>query len=59
MLKAILNWLSKIFGPVTYQSELEAYLEAKNPQSPGEVDHWIAEYDNERRLRARSIANGY
>jgi hypothetical protein len=46
--------------PATYQSELEAYLESKNPQTPGDVDHWLAEFDNERRNRSRFLAdNGY
>lgn len=60
MLKTFAQWVANLFAPETYQSNLEAYLEAKNPQSPGDVDHWIAEYDNERRLRARFIAeNGF
>jgi hypothetical protein len=52
--KAMFNGFLK---PATYQSELEDYLKSKNPQTPGDVDHWLAEFDNERRLRARFIAN--
>lgn len=57
MLKTLLNWLSSAFAPESYQSELEAYIASKNPQTQADVDHWLAEYDNERRLRARFIAN--
>ena len=60
MFESIMNWFANLFAPATYQSELEAYLESKNPQTPGDVDHWLAQYDDERRTRARFLAdNGY
>ena len=37
-------------------SSLEEYLASKNAQTPEEVNFWIAEYDNERRLRSRQVA---
>lgn len=30
------------------KSNIELYLEAKNPQSPAEVEYWIREYDRKR-----------
>jgi len=54
MLKNLLAKIAKIFNP-PYQSDIERYLISKNVQTPGDVDHWLQEYDNEQRLQSRSI----
>lgn len=38
------------------RSDFERYIASKNPQTPSEVDFWVAEYDNERRRHNRFIA---
>jgi hypothetical protein len=59
MFETLAQWVAKVFAPTTYQSNLEAYLESKNPQSPGDIEHWLKRYDDERRENSRFIANGY
>lgn len=56
-LKSLIAKINAFLNP-PYQSEVERYLLSKNPQSPGDVDFWLAEYDNERRIQARFIATG-
>lgn len=51
LIQQILN-----FFKIDDRSDFERYIESKNPQSPGEVDFWVAEYDNERRRQNRLIA---
>lgn len=54
-LKSFLSALRAALFPAP-MSDLESYILSKNPQTPGDVDFWTAEYDNERRIRSRSIA---
>lgn len=55
MLKSLLAKIKSYLNP-PQQSEIERYISSKNPQTPGDVDHWLAEYDNERRIRSRDFA---
>jgi hypothetical protein len=57
LLTKLLEWLRKSFAN-DHQSELETYLASKPITSSGDVDYWIAEYDNRRRMISRCIANG-
>lgn len=40
----------------TPMSDVESYLKSKGAQTPADVEHWLAEYDREKRLRNRMIA---
>lgn len=53
MLSALLNFL--LPKP---QDTLDQYITSKNPQSTADVDFWIAEYDNRRRIINRFLADG-
>ena len=57
LLTKLLEWLRKSFAN-DQQSELEAYLASKPITSPGDVDYWLAEYDNRRRMINRCLVNG-
>ncbi len=39
----MLNFLKKLFVS-EYQSEIEAFVESKNPKSTADVEHWIQVY---------------
>lgn len=54
-IKSILAAIMAFIAPPA-KSDLESYILSKNPQTPGDVDFWTAEYDNDRRIRSRSIA---
>jgi hypothetical protein len=41
-----------IFKPTTRQSELEKYLESKNPQSNADVEYYVKEFDRNAGYRA-------
>ncbi len=52
-----MNILDKLFGSNS-KSELEKYIEDKNPQTSEELEFWMAEYDNRKMIYNRYIANG-
>lgn len=56
-LTKLIDWLKKSFA-TDHQSELEAYLASKSIQTPGDVDYWLAEFDNRKRMINRCLANG-
>jgi hypothetical protein len=37
------------FSQKTVQSQIDEYIQSQNPQSPGEVDHLITEYDRKQK----------
>jgi len=59
MLLNFTKWFANLFVS-NRESNLEVYINSKNPKSPADVEHWLVEYDNEQRFRARFIAdNGF
>lgn len=45
MLEKLVNKLLKIFETQSYESQLQQYIESKNPQTPGDVDYWQRRFD--------------
>lgn len=45
---SIFTWLKRLFAGQSYQDSLELYIASKHPTSPGEVEHWIREYDQHK-----------
>ena len=39
----MLDFLKNLFA-LQYQSDIEAFIESKNPKSPADVEHWIQVY---------------
>lgn len=57
LLTKLLDWLRKSFAS-DHQTELERYLADKGCSSPADVEHWIAEFENRRRMINRCLVNG-
>lgn len=49
--------LDMLFG-TNSKSELERFLEDKNPQTHEDLEFWMAEFENRKRVYNRYIANG-
>ena len=47
-MKAIINFLKKLFTTDSIQNNLEAYIVAGNPQNPGDVDRLEREYQQKQ-----------
>ena len=42
------TWLKGLFTVQSYQDGLDSFIRSKNPTSPGEVEHWIKQYDTRK-----------
>ena len=40
--------------PTQYRSEVEQYIDSKNPKSAAEVEHWLQQYTYQNRHRGFS-----
>jgi hypothetical protein len=48
VIRIIKNVINALFPPKTYQSELEEYINANNPQTTGDVDFYIRKFDRKK-----------
>jgi len=44
-LKKITKWFKNLFVGQNLTTEMDAYIESKNPTNMAEVDYWIKHYD--------------
>jgi hypothetical protein len=49
----LLQWIKSLFTSSSYQGELDKFVASKHPTTPGEVEHWIREYDYHNQWAAK------
>lgn len=50
LMTKLLERLAEMFPKQDYQSRLEAFIASRNPQSPGDVEHWEREFQHSNRI---------
>ena len=57
-MSTLLQWVKSLFQERSYGQELEAYIIAHNPSTPGDVEHYERQFDLERR-NSGTFSPGY
>lgn len=45
MFKNITKFLTKLFKPRDYSTDVEQYILSKNPKTPQDIDYWQRKFD--------------
>ena len=45
----LIKWIKSLFVEVSYQDEIESFVNSKNPTTTAEVEYWIRVYDQRQK----------